>query len=212
MPLASLTASLLGVAVIAAGVGFGLFIAARKKRSAEQAAAISAAQPKPWGGETVENWEDGAAVPTYAPFRDYMQRYPELQRPIAGRRADASGIASFRAVVSGINNFSSLGPTPDYQAAPWVNEGDCADYAMRVRYELRRAGFDLGCIYQAHCEMPDGSWHAVVLVDTDLGTVGVSTAPNKGVIFALQELRRVGWKSWVREGQNSLGDWVLLAE
>ncbi len=59
------------------------------------------------------------------------------------------------------------GPVDNWQ--PYVTQGDCEDYALTKQRELLRAGWPSDSLLITTAYLPDGVYHAVLVVRTDRG-------------------------------------------
>ncbi|HAT84963.1 MAG TPA: transglutaminase [Rhizobiales bacterium] len=59
------------------------------------------------------------------------------------------------------------GPIDNWQ--PYVTQGDCEDYALTKQRELLRAGWPSDSLLITTAYLPDGVYHAVLVVRTDRG-------------------------------------------
>ena len=67
---------------------------------------------------------------------------------------------------------SSIKPVEDGQIdrwSPYVKEGDCEDFALTKQRELIRAGWPSDALLITTAFLPDGVYHAVLVVRTDRG-------------------------------------------
>ena len=66
----------------------------------------------------------------------------------------------------------SIKPTQDGRIDLWsvyVSEGDCEDYALTKQRELLRSGWPSDALLITTAFLPDGTYHAVLVVRTDRG-------------------------------------------
>lgn len=86
----------------------------------------------------------------------------------------ASLMRDLRKVNTNINKAVKYVPdSVQFKKQEYWNEadskGDCEDYAMRKRQELRKLGYPKEALNIACCWVETGEYHAVLVVTTDMG-------------------------------------------
>lgn len=200
-------AVLLSLALVACFVGFILW--RKKEKYAEPPASAPSSMFPEWGETTL--MEDVYEVPSYGPYVQYLQSHEDQAPTGQGRKLilEPFNRDLIAATVKAIR--SRITYTPDQRrdyGDTKPGEGDCEDYALAYRKALLALGYPRDALHIVHCEFPDGTWHAVLGIDTEAGTYLADNSSDHP--FSWNNAKRAGWKSWVREGTTISGNWNLV--
>ena len=82
-------------------------------------------------------------------------------------------------------------------------EGDCEDFVLQKRSDLRRAGLDLGAMSVAIVRTPRGDAHAVLLVNTERGVLVLDNLTSR-----VDRLERSPYRIMMREVFGAPDTWI----
>jgi predicted transglutaminase-like cysteine proteinase len=110
------------------------------------------------------------------------------------------------AAVKPMNDYDIYGKD-EVWAYPSAGVGDCEDYVLEKRRELRRRGIPLSDLLITVVRKPDGEGHAVLTVRTDKGDFVLDNLTDRVKLWT-----ETGYRYLKRQSTVNTGRWVSIRE